>query len=152
MDIRYVTIASFYMPHQAEVAVSLLKEKGIPTVVRDDNTNPMGGGYVEIRLQVPEHNADDALDILDRMSEEGVDVLEDIEETFEAEKTEETQSNWKDLPEGSQTVVCPRCLAINSHKLLPGQIPAWLNVLLLGLPRRFFPTQMQCRGCGAIFK
>ena len=101
MESRYVTIASFYMPHEVEIAVSLLEEKGIPTVIRDDNTNPMGGGHVEIRLQVPEQNADDALDILDGMENEGVDLLEDVEETFDAEtKKEETPSHWKDIPEG----------------------------------------------------
>ena len=153
MESRYVTIASFYMPHEVEIAVSLLEEKGIPTVIRDDNTNPMGGGYVEIRLQVPEQNADDALDILDAMENEGVDLLDDIEEKFETEaKKEETPSNWKDIPEGTQTVVCPRCLSINAHKPLPGQFPSWLNLLLLGLPGRFFPSQLQCRGCGAIFE
>ncbi len=42
------------------MAAAYLEEKGISTVVRDDNTNPMGGGYVEIRLQVPEQDADNA--------------------------------------------------------------------------------------------
>ena len=92
-----MTIASFYMPHEAEVAAAFLEEKGIPTKIRDDNTNPMSGGYVEIRLQVPEQEADNALDILDAMMEEGVDLLEDIEENYENETTEETASNWKDV-------------------------------------------------------
>ena len=152
MESRYVIIASFYMPHEVEIAVSILEEKGIPTVIRDDNTNPMGGGYVEIRLQVPEQNADDALDILEEMTNEGVDLLEDIEENFETETTEKSPSNWKDIPEGTQTVVCPRCLSINAHKTLPGPVPAWLNAILLGIPSLFFPTQLQCRGCGAVFK
>ena len=140
------------MPHEAEMAASFLEEKGIPTKVRDDNTNPMGGGYVEIRLQVSEQNADDALEILDSMMDEGVDLLEDIEKGYEAEPKEETASNWKDIPEGTQTVVCPRCLSINSHKTLPGPVPGWLNAILLGFPRLFFPTKLQCRGCGAVFK
>jgi len=140
------------MPHEVEIAVSILEEKGIPTVIRDDNTNPMAGGYVEIRLQVPEQNADDALDILEEMTNEGVDLLEDIEENFETETTEKSPSNWKDIPEGTQTVVCPRCLSINAHKTLPGPVPAWLNAILLGIPSLFFPTQLQCRGCGAVFK
>ena len=152
MENRFVTIASFLMPHEAEMAASFLEEKGIPTVIRDDNTNPMGGGYVEIRLQVPEQNADDALDILDVMMEEGVDLPEDIKENYETETTEEAASNWKDLPEGSTPVICPRCLSINSHKTLPGPVPGWLNAILLGLPALFFPAQLQCRGCGAVFK
>jgi len=152
MENRFVTIASFYMPHEAEMAASFLEEKGIPTVIRDDNTNPMGGGHVEIRLQVPEQNADDALDILDTMMEEGVDLLEDIEENFETEATQEAASNWKDLPEGTTPVICPRCLSINSHKTLPGPVPGWLNAILLGIPGLFFPAQLQCRGCGAVFK
>ena len=140
------------MPHEAEMAAAYLEEKGISTVVRDDNTNPMGGGYVEIRLQVPEQDADNALDILDIMMEEGVDLLEDIEENYEGEATEETASSWKDVPPNTQTVVCPRCLSINSHKTLPGPVPAWLNSILLGIPGLFFTPQLQCRGCGAIFK
>jgi hypothetical protein len=152
MENRFVTIASFLMPHEAEMAASFLEEKGIPTVIRDNNTNPMGGGYVEIRLQVPEQNADDALDILDLMMEEGVDLLEDIEENYEMETTEETASSWKDIPAGTKPVICPRCLSINSQKTVPGPVPGWLNALLLGLPGLFFPAQLQCRGCGAIFK
>ena len=152
MENRFVTIASFYMPHEAEMAASFLEEKGITTVVRDDNTNPMGGGHVEIRLQVPEHNADDALDILDTMMEEGVDVLEDIEQGYESETTDESKSNWKDVPADTKPIICPRCLSINSHKTLPGPVPIWLNAILLGLPGLFFPTQHQCRGCGAVFK
>jgi putative signal transducing protein len=140
------------MPHEAEMAAAFLEEKGILTVIRDDNTNPMAGGYVEIRLQVPEPDADNALDILDLMMEEGVDLLEDIEENYEKEATEETASNWKDLPEGTKPVICPRCLSINSHKTLPGPVPAWLDALLLGLPGLFFPAKLQCRGCGAVFK
>ncbi len=135
------------------MAASFLEEKGISTVIRDDNTNPMQGGYVEIRLQVPEQDADDALDILDLMMEEGVDLLEDIEEDYEMEiKEEETASSWKDIPEGTKPVICPRCLSINAHKTLPGPVPLWLNMLLLGLPGLFFPAQLQCRGCGAVFK
>ena len=134
------------------MAAAYLEEKGISTVVRDDNTNPMGGGYVEIRLQVPEENADDALEILDIMMDEGVDLLEDIEENYEGEATEKTESNWKDVPPDIQTVVCPRCLSINSHKTLPGPVPEWLNAILLGLPGLFFPAKLQCRGCGAVFK
>ena len=152
METRFVTIASYYMPHDAEVAASFLDEKGIPTVIRDDNTNPLGGGLVEIRLQVPESEADNALDILDTMMEEGVDLLEDIEEGYEVGTEDDTPSNWKDLPAGTQAVICPRCLSLNSHKTLPGPVPGWLNALLLGIPGLLFPAQLQCRGCGAIFK
>ncbi len=152
MENRFVTIASFHMPHEAEMAAAFLEEKGIPTVIRDNNTNPMQGGYVEIRLQVPEQDADDALDILDLMMDEGIDLLEDIEENYENETTEEAASNWKDIPEGTTPVICPRCLSINAHKTLPGPVPEWLNMLLLGIPSLFFPAKLQCRGCGAVFK
>jgi hypothetical protein len=152
MENRFVTIASFLMPHEAEMAASYLEEKGIPTQIWDDNTNPMSGGYVEIRLQVPESNADDALNFLDQMMEEGVDLPEDIEEGYETETTEETASNWNDIPVGTKPVICPRCLSINSHKTLNGLVPGWLNAILFGLPGLFFPKQLQCRGCGAVFK
>ena len=153
METRFVTVASFQMPYEAEMAVSILKDKGIPAIIRDNNTNPMSGGYVEIRLQVPEQDAERSLKILDEeMMDESVDLLENIEESYGTETTEETASNWKDVPEGTQTVVCPRCLSINSHKALPGPVPGWLNTLLLGLPSLYFPTQLQCRGCGAVFK
>lgn len=152
MENRFVTIASFLMPHEAEMAASFLEEKGIPTQIRDDNSNPMSGGYVEIRLQVPEPRADEALNFLDQMMEEGVDLLEDIEEGYDTKSTEETGSNWKDIPAGTKPVICPRCLSINSHKALPGPVPGWLNALLLGLPGLLLPNQLQCRGCGAIFK
>ena len=90
MENRFVTIASFLMPHEAEMAASFLEEKGIPTQIRDDNSNPMSGGYVEIRLQVPEPRADEALNFLDQMMEEGIDLLEDIEEGYDTKSTEET--------------------------------------------------------------
>ena len=140
------------MPHEAEVAASFLEEKGISTVIRDDNTNPMGGGYVEIRLQVPAQDADNAVAFLDAMMEEGVDLLEDIEENYENEIEKETASNWKDVPAGTKPIICPRCLSINAHKTLPGPVPGWLNMILLGIPGLLFPTQLQCRGCGAVFK
>jgi Putative prokaryotic signal transducing protein len=152
MDNRFVTIASFLMPHEAEMAASFLEEKGIPTQIRDNNTNPMGGGYVEIRLQVPQQNADDALELLDTMMDEGVDLLEDIEDDYKTEPAEETGSNWKESPDDTQTVVCPRCLSINSHKPLNGPVPGWLNAILLGIPGLLFPAKLQCQGCGAVFK
>jgi hypothetical protein len=151
MGSPFVTIASYRMPHDAEVAASFLEDKGISTRIRDDNTNPMGGGYVEFRLQVPAEVADDALDILDTMMDEGVDLLEDIGEDYETPATGETESYWKDVPEGTQPVICPRCLSLNSQKALPGPVPGWLNALLLGLPGLIFPAKLQCRGCGAIF-
>ncbi len=152
METRFVTIASYHMPHDAEVAASFLEERGIPTRIRDNNTNPLQGGYVEIRLQVPEPDADDALYILDTIMDEGVDLLEDIEENFEIETTEESASYWQDLPPGTQPVICPRCLSVNAHKTLPSPVPGWLNALLLGIPGLFFPAQLQCRGCGTIIR
>ena len=155
MENRFVTIASYRMPHEAEVAADLLEDKGIPTMIRDDNTNPMMGGYVEFRLQVPEDDADNAIDFLETMMEEGVDVLEDIEDRIEIESIESAEgppSNWKDIPPGTQTIVCPRCLSINSQKTLPGPVPGWLNMLLFGIPGLFFPAKLQCRGCGNIFR
>lgn len=150
METRFVTIASYHMPHDAEVAASFLEEKGIPTMIRDNNTNPLQGGYVEIRLQVPEQDADDALYILDTIMDEGVDLLEDIEEDYEIEEKEETAASWKD-PD-IKPVVCPRCLSVNAQKTLPSPVPGWLNALLLGIPRMFFPAQLQCRGCGTIIQ
>ena len=150
MENRFVTIASFQMPYEAEMAASILKDKGIPTMIRDNNTNPMSGGYVEIRLQVPEEHAERSLKILDEeMMDEGVDLLENIEEGYAIEE-DPTASSWKDTD--TPAVVCPRCLSINAHKTLPGPVPGWLNAFLLGLPGLFFPAQLQCRGCGAIFK
>ena len=151
MENRFVTIVSYHMPHEAEMASSFLEEKGIPTQIQENN-HPLAGGYVEIRLQVPEQSADDALSILDQMMEEGVDLLEDIEEGYETKSTEETTSNWKDIPPGVQVIICPRCLSINSHKVLPSPVPGLLNLVLLGLPGLFFPAKLQCRGCGAVFK
>ncbi len=149
METRFVTIASYYMPHEAQVAASFLEERGIPTRIRDNNTNPLQGGYVEIRLQVPEPDANDALYILDTVMDEGVDLLEDIDEDYEIEETEETASSWKH-PDIKPTV-CPRCLSVNAQKTLPSPVPGWLNALLLGLPGLFFPARQQCRGCGTIF-
>ncbi len=153
MENRFVTIASFRMPHEAEVAASFLEEKGIPTQIRDNNTNPMGGGYVEIRLQVPEQDADDALDILDRVMDEGVDLLEDIGgDEYGIETEDETTPHWEDGPAADLPVICPRCGSQNSMKIIPSPVPLWLNILLLGLPDLIFPAKPQCRGCGTIFK
>lgn len=107
---------------------------------------------MEIRLQVPEQDASNALDILGVMMDEGFDLLEDIEESYEMETTEKTASNWQDIPVGTKPVICPRCLSINSHKTLSGPVPVWLNTLLLSIPSLLFPAKLQCRGCGTVFK
>lgn len=151
METRYVTIASFRMPHEAQVAASILEEKSIPTRILDNNTNPISGGYVEIRLQVPEQSAEHAVELLDALLEEGVDLLEDVEDVYQPEPEQEAESYWKDVPEGTKPVICPRCLSLNSHKTLAGPVPGWLNVLLLGLPKFIFPDKLQCRACGTIF-
>ena len=140
------------MPHEAEIAASFLEEKGIRTMIRDDNTNPMGGGYVEIRLQVPEQDADAAIDFLDTMMEEGVDLLEDIEENYEGEATEETESNWKDIPADTQTVLCPRCLSINSHKTLPGPVPPLAERDPARTPRPILPHPTSMPGMRRCFQ
>ena len=152
METRFVTIATYQMPYEAQMAASFLEEKDIPTVIRDDNTNFMGGGQVEIRLQVPEQDANDALYILDTLMDEGVDLLEDIEDHYEMEIPEETAHHWKERPAQLVQEICPRCESRNSLKIIPSPVPGWLNALLLGIPGLFFPAQQQCRGCGNIIR
>ncbi len=153
METRFVTIASYRMPHDAEVAASFLEEKNIPTIILDDNTSILYGGPVEIRLQVPEENAEDALYILDTIMDEGVDLLEDIEGAdYDDEPISETAHDWQERPAQPAQEICPRCESRNSLKIIPGPVPGWLNALLLGIPGLFFPAKHQCRGCGNIFK
>lgn len=152
METRFVTIATYQMPYEAQMAASFLEEKDIPTVIRDDNTSILYGGAVEIRLQVPEQDAEDALYILDTIMDEGVDLLEDIEDNYEMETEEETAHGWQERPAQPAQEICLRCESRDSMKTIPSPVPGWLNALLLGLPHLLFPAQRQCRGCGAILK
>lgn len=154
MEQPFVTIATYHLPHEAHVARFRLEQEGIPAVILDDTMNTLYGGFVEIRLQVPEELADEAIDILETEMDEAVDLLEDIggDDFEEPEEREELPRDWKaprDLTAGG---ICPRCGSQNSLKTVPGPVPGWLNLLLLGLPGLLFPAKLQCRGCGNIVK
>ncbi len=151
MESRFVTIATYQVPYEAEIAASILEERNIPTNILDDNMNILVGGLVEIRLQVPEENAEEARRILESAMEEGVDLLEDMGAVEEEEPVPEKTSSLKYQPEGDYPIVCPRCGSQNSLKSVPSPVPMWLNALLLGLPGLFFPGKLQCRGCGTVF-
>ncbi len=153
MESNFVTIATYYLPHEAQVAKFRLEEEGIPAMILDGNMNSMYGGLVEIRLQVREEDADDAIDILETELDEAVDLLEDIGgDEFEDWQVPEQAHDWKDVPAPTAAAICPRCGSQNSLKTVPGPVPGWLNALLLGLPGLFFPTKVQCRGCGTIIR
>ncbi len=149
----FVTIATYHMPHEAHVAKFRLEEEGIPAVILDNNMSSLYGGLVEIRLQVPEEDAEDALDILETELDEAVDLLEDIGgDEFEYPEDLEQAHDWKERPARHSQEICPRCGSQNSLKTVPGPVPGWLNALLLGTPGLFFPARQQCRGCGNVFR
>ena len=153
MESEFVTIASYQMPHEAQVAKFRLEEEGIPAVILDNNMSSLYGGLVEIRLQVPEEDAYDALDILETELDEAVDLLEDIGgDEFEDPEDMERGHDWKAVPAQTLAMICPRCDSQNSLKTVPGPVPEWLNALLLGIPGLFFPARLQCRGCGTIIR
>ncbi len=153
MEPHFVTIASYHMPHEAQVAKFRLEEEGIPAMILDNNINSMYGGLVEIRLQVREEDADDALDILETELDEAVDLLEDIGgDEFEDPEELEQAYDWKERPARHSQEICPRCGSQNSLKTVPGPVPLWLNALLLGIPGLLFPAHLQCRGCGNVFR
>lgn len=151
MESNFVTIATYHMPHEAHVARFRLEEEGIPAMILDNNMNSMYGGLVEIRLQVREEDAADAIDILETELDEAVDLLEDIGgDEFEEPEGMEQARDWKAVPAPTAAAICPRCGSQNSMKTVPGPVPSLLNALLLGLPGLFFPAKQQCRGCGNI--
>ena len=77
---RLITIASYTYPYQAHLAADLLRNAGIPCVLRDENlvtmnlfySNAIGG----VKLVIPENNFDEATLVLSAMVKPDQQVIE----------------------------------------------------------------------------
>ena len=133
MDNRLVTIRTYSLPWQADLARTTLEAEGLPAIVADANTvtmnwlfsNAIGG----VKLQVPESHAAAAIEVLSQ---------------------EEPPSG---LPQDEiDAPSCPQCGKRNSAVIRLGRRWTFLTWLLLGVPLFFPPKRCQCLECGTIWK
>ncbi|WP_261842254.1 DUF2007 domain-containing protein [Aliamphritea ceti] len=129
-----ITIARFSFPYEAHIARAKLECAGLTPFIADEHTinmqwlysNAMGG----VRLQVPQAQAEAALELL---------AEEDDEANLIAEQ-------------GCDTTACPNCQSYNTEYYQFGRRWTFLSIILLDLP--VFPIHdgIKCRDCGACSK
>lgn len=126
-----VTISTYSFPYEAHIAKAKLDSEAIPAFIADEHTinmqwlysNALGG----VKLQVPEHFAEQALALLRE---------DDQQALFEQE--------------GGDFPVCPECGSSDTEYYRIGRRLAFL--VFLGLDFPLFPTKdgLRCKACGAI--
>lgn len=122
-QVRLVTIRSFADSFEANLALELLRAEGISGFLADQNMVAIGGGLYTnmvggIRLQVPEEDAERALQLLPQPRNRRPVICPRC---------------------GSEDLICSHFLGWKT--VLP-------VLLLLGLPLIFTPPPCCCRACG----
>lgn len=126
-----ITVASFSLPYEAQLARSKLESEGIPAFVADEHTinmqwlysNALGG----VRVLVPDSCAETARDILRTDYSSGL-----IEE------------QGIDLP------CCPECGSSNIEAQTKGKQMAFVVFLFFCFPLWPFKRLIKCMDCGAV--
>ena len=134
MDDQLVTIKSFSLPWEADLARATLEAQGIPAVVADAHTvsmnwlwsNAIGG----VKLQVPEKFIEAATKAL----------------AFRPEPSPSDSQEEIDAP------TCPRCGNRNSTIIRLGRRWTFLTWLLFDIPLFFPPKRCKCLKCGEVWK
>ncbi|WP_432822346.1 DUF2007 domain-containing protein [Trichloromonas sp.] len=128
---RLVTLRSYTMPWQADLAGARLAAEGIPFFLKDANTvsinwlysNALGG----VKLQVLAADAERARTLL-------AEVAAD-----------------PSLPEEGDLPGCPRCRSRQLQKVVRGRIWALVAWLFLGLPLLWPWRRLKCLSCGHVW-
>ena len=134
MDDKLVTVRTYSLPWQADLARAALEAEEIPAFVADANTVSMNWLYSNaiggVRLQVPESYAEAANETLSANENSSPSIPEDE----------------------SDFLACPQCGKHNSTIIRYGRRWTFLTWLLVGIPLFFPPKRYQCLECGAIWK
>ena len=146
MESKWVTIASFNMPHQAHLAKSRLEAGGIPVTIRDEHLISMNQFYSPalggVKVQVLTENMKEAQEILNSVP----DVELQDEEALSATMPEEPG------PRPPEAIECPHCGSEGFAEELHYPVERFLNGLLLGLPYLWIGRPLHCRACNHTFR
>lgn len=130
---RWVVIASYSYPYEAQIANTRLLAEGIPSRIENEHTinmnwlysNALGG----VRLMVIAEYAAMAREIIAQ------DFSEDVEQHFKIKAD-----------------CCPQCGSDQVSAYTQGKKPAFLVFLLLGYPLFFYKHGMRCQQCHYFYK
>lgn len=125
---RWIVIATYSYPHEAQIANARLLAEEIPSRVENEHTinmnwlysNAMGG----VRLMVIAEYAELAREIIEQ------DFSDDVEREFNIKKE-----------------CCPQCGSDKVSAYTQGKKPAFLVFLLLGFPLFFYKHGLRCQQC-----
>lgn len=79
---EFVTVAVFSLPHEYAVVKARLESEGIPCFAKDERTVLYSNVNSGIKLQVPNTDVEEALEIL---SEAGIDTVDGVEALYARE-------------------------------------------------------------------
>ncbi len=139
MPEELVTIATFSMAVEADLARAKLESEGIECFLADEHTVTVNWLYSQavggVKLQVRESDAQRALEIL-----KGSPTLTENAENHEAENTDQ------------ENVRCPRCDSTDVHYEKFSRRLAFLSWLVLRFPLPFLKREWKCKKCGYQWK
>lgn len=131
MPDRLVTLCSYPMPWQADLAGARLSSEGIPFFLKDANTVSINWLYSTalggVKLQVLAADVDRARSVL--ATDEPVAVL----------------------PEEPEILSCPHCRSERLQKVVRGRFWFLLVWLFLGLPLLWPWRRVKCLSCGHLW-
>lgn len=145
MQPKWVTVATFNLPHLAHLAKSRLEAEGIPTFIQDENLTRILGYTMVLggaKLQVPDVDLIAAQQVLASTP----DVELSDEEALSAPPIEEPG------PEPPELMECPHCGSRGFVEELSHPVERLLNGLLLGLPWLWMGRPLHCRACRHTFR
>ena len=139
MSEELLTIATFSMAIEADLARAKLESEGIECFLADEHTVTVNWLYSQavggVKLQVREANAQKAMEILRGSS----NMTEGAEER-EAEETEYGKPR------------CPRCDSPDVHYEKFSRRLAFTSLLVLSFPLPFLKRKWKCENCGHQWK
>lgn len=145
MQSKWVTIATFDVPHQAYLLKSRLEAADIPVFLRDEHVSRLylyAGGLGGVKVQVLNTHLKEAQEILSSVPD--VELLD--EEALSAKMPEDHG------PRPAESIECPQCGSEGFAEELHYPVERFLNGLLLGLPYLWIGRPLHCRACDCTFR
>ena len=145
--VEWVTVATFALAPQAQIARLMLESEGVECVLFDENlvatdwlmTNAVGG----IKLQVPVTESVLARQLLARKNAPA---------PADPDPAPSGELSAEDAAGGPDTETCPACGSENvTHGRFSRRV-AFASILLLGLPLPFLARGYRCDDCGHAWK
>lgn len=130
---KWVIIASYSYPYQAQIAKARLVSVGIPVYIENEHTvnmywlysHAMGG----VRVAVPDDRVEDAKYLIEK------DFSQDIDEEF-------------DQP----ALKCPHCQSYAVEPYTEGKRPAFFLFAVIGFPLFKYKHGYKCNDCEKFFE